>query len=650
MDSYDKITKLLSSQYSDALDQPEDILNSIIKSLTTTTILNRYQYIKKIGEGSFKEVSIENDKLTGRDIALSTLKENLAISENLRFINEAYITAKLGHNNIITLHDFGYRQNRLFFTTEYLRGCSLNQHLKKFRDLTERLKLFLALCSAVEHSHSQRIIHLDIKPSNIHVSKYGELTLLDWGLARDLNEPGLQGYYNNLFAGSPGYTAPEQIDCEDALLDELTDIYSMGAVLFYLLTHSIPWNAADSKEAFKMAKNGDKKILKEELVKSHAPTSLIAVCLKCMSAKREERYIDVKILKKDVEAFLNGYITEAEKASFYKLSYLLIKRHKAQFFLSFCFSLIISAAIVSYRYNLQKEKEKAQSFSDAQAEIYYQKARTLYENFQPHEALSTLREAEYLGKDDQESTLLKVKIFSVLGEYSLAVNASSKLDIAKNEPRKIKEVLGNEPSKDNLYIFDLYLESFNKKNLPGVVLKMIRYRYSQLKTQDERINEAKRLLRVLNPHHLAVFWFHKKNGRLHFKGAGYLTDIAPLVDLPLEAIDISETSAYNIECLSNMKTLKHLNLSKTYVYNLKPLQGLELEYLNISHTCTYSIRHLRDTKIDKLIFKGVKLKYLKELLRKEDIKILDFDQDLYNSHMDKKTILKLRENSRLSYE
>jgi len=233
-DSPLKILEGLGDHFSNAIEEPNDALNGVIDEIEKHHSTDRYEYIRNLGEGGLKKVTLEKDKVTHRQVAISSLAEKQPVEEVLRFINEAYLTARLEHNNIVPLYDFGRRNEEFYFCTKFLDGESLDQYLKKEPSLPEKLRVFSDICDGVSYAHSQGIVHLDIKPSNVQITDHSEVIVFDWGLARDLrSDDGFESYFDEIFAGSPGFTAPEQILSKNENMDEQTDIYSLGSLLSF---------------------------------------------------------------------------------------------------------------------------------------------------------------------------------------------------------------------------------------------------------------------------------------------------------------------------------------------------------------------------------------------------------------------------------
>jgi hypothetical protein len=280
----------------------------------------------------------------------------------------------------------------------------------------------------------------------------------------------------------------------------------------------------------------------------------------------------------------------------------------------------------------------------------YRQAVYLYDNFSFLKSHEALNQIEILNYTDEKIGLLRVKVLMVMGLYRDAKAYVDKLTLNTKEAKQIANSLKTFRTDDRESLFYQLVVFLKNKGHRGIALRMIKYKYSKLASLDEKLNMATKLLRGFNPNKAAEFKFTTVQGKLFFSGSGYLTIIIPLIDLPLHSIDVSNTSVSNIHCLKDMKTLKYLNLSKTYTYNLSSLRGLQLKYLDISHSCVFDIKPLLGTSIDLMIFQGVKLLYLRDLEQQQKILNVRFDEKLYNSYIDNSSIMKLKKEGRLTYE
>ena len=379
----------------------KDILDGRTESLTNPTIhvesridltlkpKNKYKDCQQIGEGGKKKIVQVKDRDTARDLAMAILAEipeNESMVEE-RFIHEARITANLEHPNIVPIHDIGIDHiGKPYFTMKLIEGETLAHILTKIGkgdplykekyNLRHLLSIFLKVCDAIAFAHSKGIIHLDLKPENIQIGNYGEVLVLDWGLAKiisDASDPeSLQPLTDKNLAelsknsnydktldgeikGTPGFMAPEQAAGHNSTRSQTTDIYSLGTTLYAILTLCKPIKVKDIQQALKDTIEGNIIPVTERNLSRTIPKPLVAVTMKAMALAPEDRYQSVNELIHDVDAFLGGYVTKAEGASFIRHFELWVKRNKITSTLG---ALVIIAVIALFgmllAYNLKR--------------------------------------------------------------------------------------------------------------------------------------------------------------------------------------------------------------------------------------------------------------------------------------------------------
>jgi serine/threonine protein kinase len=340
-------------------DQAEIADDAVISQLTVKPS-GKYKFVRSVGFGGMKAVMQVKDKDTTRHIAMAIIPdaEDRPQSDINRFIQEARITARLEHPNIVPVHDIGVdTSGSPYFTMKLLRGQNLSDIIRKMReddyrtlkeyDLTRLLRIFVKICNGIEFAHSKQVIHLDLKPDNIHVGDFGEVLILDWGLARFIGEPdqeqteteddfdslpqrkSLQRYtIDGITKGTPGYMAPEQAAGQNKLKDERSDIYALGAILYAILSFESPMAGKPVKDILMETIYGNIEFPKHsETMRRSIPAALEAVMLKAMSRESADRYQSVNELREDIFAFLAGYAPKAEDASSIKKTYLFINRN-----------------------------------------------------------------------------------------------------------------------------------------------------------------------------------------------------------------------------------------------------------------------------------------------------------------------------------
>ena len=324
----------------------EDLLSTLSRKPR-----EKYKFRKSIGQ-----VVIQvKDRDTTRDIAMAMLPDaqSRPKQEILSFIEEARITASLEHPNIVPVHDIGVDDcGSPYFTMKLIRGETLASVLRKLHDgdpeylenypLDKLLRIFLKICNGVAFAHSKGVLHLDLKPENVQLGDYGEVILMDWGLAKLVSVPEndestpldaqvvSQGSRtgNGVRKGTPGYMAPEQAAGNESQKSFRTDVYSLGAILYSLLTYCNPLEGNDVKKLLIATIRGDVIPPSQRAPERFIPAGLEAVVLKAMTVDPAGRYSGAKELRNEVLAFLSGFATHAERATPWKKAFLLVRRHK----------------------------------------------------------------------------------------------------------------------------------------------------------------------------------------------------------------------------------------------------------------------------------------------------------------------------------
>ena len=325
----------------------------------------RYHNRNVIGSGGMKIVLQTDDLNVGRSIAMAISKD-ASPEKQLRFLEEARITASLEHPNIVPVHDIGRGRSGVpYFTMKLVRGLTLEQiidglrkndpGLQKRFPLHARLEIFLKVCDAIAFAHSRGIIHLDLKPDNIQVGEYGEVLVLDWGIARRVGdvEPDIPASpklsasagvtMDGVIRGTPDYMAPEQASGQNSRRGLWTDIYSLGAILYTLITLHTPYEGRSMEEILQNVMTGGITPLSLKDGR-RVPAPLEFIVLRAMALSPERRYPSVQALREDIIAYQNGFATVAENAGLSTLFLLWLKRNRIQIYV--VFSIVLTIGIV----------------------------------------------------------------------------------------------------------------------------------------------------------------------------------------------------------------------------------------------------------------------------------------------------------------
>jgi len=228
-----------------------DIIDSIMQE--GMLLNNRYQLLQRVGSGGMAEVFRARDSMLERYVAIKVLRadytENRSFQE--RFRQEARAAANLSHPNIVTVHDFGLDRGQLFIVMEHVPGSDLKTLIKQRGRFTveEAIPLIVQACAGIGYAHRAGLVHCDVKPHNMLVTPDKRLKVTDFGIARALAtiHP---GEHNDVVWGSPQYFSPEQAMGEPP--SPASDVYSLGIVLYELLTGTLPFNAATAQELARM--------------------------------------------------------------------------------------------------------------------------------------------------------------------------------------------------------------------------------------------------------------------------------------------------------------------------------------------------------------------------------------------------------------
>lgn len=285
-----------------------------------------------IGEGAFGRVLLVFDAQLGREVALKELRAAAAATSDsspsedtvgwasapaepppevvARFIREARLTARLEHPGIVPVHEIGRRgDGAYYYTMKPVRGRTLAVALQEAGTLQGRLGLleaFVDLCQAVAYAHSRGVIHRDLKPQNVMVGAFGETVLLDWGLAldRSAEHPEDTDAQAGVAVGTPSYMSPEQAWGQHDLIDERSDVWGLGAILYELLTGSAPYRGPTAEGVIAQVRRGPPPPARA--AQSSVPAELSDVAAKAMQVDPAERYGDPSALAADIRAWRAG--------------------------------------------------------------------------------------------------------------------------------------------------------------------------------------------------------------------------------------------------------------------------------------------------------------------------------------------------------
>lgn len=281
------------------------------KSTPITPMLNnRYQLLHTLGTGGMAVVYRAYDQMLERPVAIKVLRQDFSDDENFRerFRQEARAAANLSHPNIVTVHDFGFDAGRLFIVMEYVPGTDLKTMIKqrgKF-SVEEAVHLFTQACEGIGYAHRAGLIHCDVKPHNMLVTPDGRLKVTDFGIARALASvaPDEQ---SDVVWGSPQYFSPEQAAGQAP--SPASDVYSLGIILYEMLTGQLPFNANDPEELARMHR--DARPVSPRRYNPQIPPALEQIIQKVLTKEPSQRYRSADQLGRVVRNILSRQDTYA---------------------------------------------------------------------------------------------------------------------------------------------------------------------------------------------------------------------------------------------------------------------------------------------------------------------------------------------------
>jgi serine/threonine protein kinase len=283
----------------------------------------RYRLLERVARGGMGVVYAAEDEKLERRVALKVL-DVAGTDGDLanRLIREARVLAQLEHPGIVPVHDVGtLADGRVFYTMKFVEGQRLDKFIETVESVQDRLRLFSRICDAVAFAHARGVLHRDLKPANIMVGPFGEVLVMDWGLAKILRDDKQSGVHaadpdttvlekpkppsdandstnssvitsHGTVMGTPGYMSPEQARGEVAVLDARSDIFSLGALLRFILTQRTLLGFTPRLDR-----------------------SLEAICAKACAEQRDSRYTTVQEFGLDISRYLDGLAVGAHRES-----------------------------------------------------------------------------------------------------------------------------------------------------------------------------------------------------------------------------------------------------------------------------------------------------------------------------------------------
>jgi len=622
---------------------------------------HRYDIGDELARGGMGIIHQAEDKKLQRLVAIKVLLADTNGHPQLRsrFEEEAKITARLQHPGIVPIHDLGQTNSGApYYVMKLLDGQTLQEILTAQGEqeatalqefpLSRLLTLFIRACEAMQYAHAKDVIHRDLKPENIMVGEFGEVQVLDWGLAKEVGDGKAEQEtipctatafptkktrkemgdetkklflsFDGQILGTPRYMSPEQASGKLNRTNKQSDIYCLGAILYTILCLEAPIEATTFKELCNGIIQGKIRAPEERNTDRKIPGALSAIAMKALSRRPRDRYQDISELIQDLHAYQNGFVTQAEKASHLTHARKFIRRNALA---SATALTIVSLVAVSSIINLH-EKRKAQ-----QALIGLQEVQQKRKLDQQTSAPAIFASAEkFLLRGDVQAALPLVQTVvdsepnhHVAWNTMLAIHASQK-NLHAFEATWEQAIGERTPSSEQQALHDALLpvakNPESNQHLLALSTTLSQQGWPSLANHLEY-----RHWKVLENHlaHLENNWpgstvrntlgFNAEN-ELEF--SGYLTEqdpplehclttlsAMPLADLSLRFEESDEP--IRLDGIQGLKTLKRLSIAGRPLANIDALQGIQLEEFTIQEAAMTSLMGLSSMPLRRLELK-----------------------------------------------
>ena len=372
----------------------------------------RYRILRPHAKGGLGEVFLAQDKELNREVALKEIQARHAGRKDsrARFMLEAEITGGLEHPGIVPVYGLGsYPDGRPYYAMRFIKGDGFDVAIDQFyktdwskseagRGTLEQrrlLRCFVDVCNAIEYAHSRGVLHRDLKPANIMLGKYGETLVVDWGLAKMVDQPDTAssaeerplhavsagtaaGTRIGVAVGTPSFMSPEQAS---GLLDQLgpeSDVYSLGATLYVLLTGHAPFESGNLDAVLAGVKTG--KFPPPQQINAKVPKPLNAICLKAMALTPSNRYRSARALADDIEHWLADEATTAYREPWHERCLRWARKHKTwtQAAAATVAIVTLTAIVASVLIN---ESRRSEALARQSAEESFLQARKTVDDF-----------------------------------------------------------------------------------------------------------------------------------------------------------------------------------------------------------------------------------------------------------------------------
>ena len=617
-----------------------------------STQTERYERVRQLAKGGMGEVHLAFDHQLQRHVALKVMTPEVAASQELtaRFTQEAIVLGRLDHPHIVPIHDLGIdARGHKYYAMKFVRGTTLKEVLIGLRKgqskvvgrypLARLLEIFQKICDAVGNAHSKGIIHRDLKPANIMIGEFGEVMVMDWGIAKILSHPDTtpttsmictsSGTQYGTVMGTPSFMAPEQAEGRLDAINERTDIYSLGAILYNILTLRPPITGegtnADLTERVKAGKITPPTVFNTHTgnaaVLLHCPDRQIpeavsAVAMQALALEPSRRYHNVTELQHDIAAYAAGYAPVAEHAGAFRQFRLTLRRNATLAAATSSIALLIIAFGFHAHLINREQAETVAHFRQA-APTSYRAAGQLMTQGRFGEAFATSKLATELDPDKPEH-------WHRLARVQLALQKPA----ATLQSLKMAQKVGgmNKFTTQAGQLCDHLTKEYGAGTLPlHGMAEVFHWQYRRTMEMDARYTLF--LIEVEKTNALQTAQAEVKrlglSGRVKQNAHGYLdlnlagtktNNLNPFAHLPVYRLNLLQTRVTDLNALIRMP-LRELYLSHSSVRDLAPLRSQSLHTLTVAFAPVESIEPLTGMPLVHLKLSNTQVKNLTPLAK-----------------------------------
>ncbi len=470
--------KLISSKMDSSLAQYQP---------DATPDKKRYIVLQEIARGGMGKVLEVEDTELRRAVALKVLRKELLGRRDVveRFLEEAQITGQLEHPNIVPVHEMGVDgAGNLYFTMKLVEGMSLAEVLLKLREgnrdvhrefpMIKLLDIFLKICEGMAFAHNKGVIHRDLKPANIMVGKFGEVQVMDWGVAKVVGREFTHEHDSGIVVtdrldygaihtvmgsiiGTPSYMSPEQARGDLDEIGPATDIFSLGVILYEMLALRSPWTGKSSDEVLEQVREMTPVRPSERNPEMEIPGELERLCLKCLEKDPRDRVETAKELAGNIRSFIEGRRMGSVDYSVIRLAMKWMGKHRKEVSgVAVSLILIVGGILGTFWYMRTVDQQRIVGLNE-EARIELDKWKVAADKEEYDAAMVHVDEA-------------REKFYQVLAVEETDEQAIQGLEDVKNIVASIRE---------------MRMESFRRDERQGNVTKL-------LKAAKEKFNDARR--------------------------------------------------------------------------------------------------------------------------------------------------------------